>query len=107
MLIKINVVLTQVDRAMKLQLSHLVSHKLESVIGFSSLFSPFPPLLEMQNVKDFLSCKAGLPSLQKHEVLPPASHISFPTGDWPTDSLSALGTNRKVQALDISKKILT
>lgn len=40
-LIKKNVVLMQVDRAMEMQLSHLVSNKLESVIGFSSLFSLF------------------------------------------------------------------
>lgn len=64
MLIKKNVLLMQFDRATELQLSHLLSHKLESVIGFSSLFSPFPNstrdeererLLELQSWPPFIA----------------------------------------------------
>lgn len=65
MLIKINVVLTQVDRATELQLSHLVGHKLESVIGFSSLFSPFPTTTRDGKCEKFLELQSWSPFIPK------------------------------------------
>jgi len=95
MLIKINVLLTQVDRATELQLSHLVSNKLESVIGFSSLFSPSPTNTRDGECERSLELQSWSP-LQKHEVLSPTSRTSFPAGDGPTDSEAGEGSGAQV-----------
>lgn len=88
-LIKSNVVLKLVGIVTELQLSHLVSHKLEQfVIELRLFFSPFPTITRDGEHDNFRVAK--LVSLHcKSWSFPPTLSISFATGECPMDSLLA------------------